>query len=87
MRVRLFPASDIVRSALSSSSDHRSCCLRVNIIVASKASEAGPSFGMSTDPVRLLITAAGCQLNGGLYAPAYSGDISKPLFFNPITKM
>ena len=23
----------------------------------------------------------------GLCAPAYSGDISKPLFFNPITKM
>jgi hypothetical protein len=50
MSVRLLPASDIVRSARSSSSDHRSYCLRVNIVVASKASEAGLSFGMSEDP-------------------------------------
>jgi hypothetical protein len=41
MSVRLLPASDIVRSALSSSSDHRSYCLRVNIVVASRPVRQG----------------------------------------------
>lgn len=71
MSVRLLPASDIVRSALSSSSDHRSYCLRVNIVVASKASEAGPSFGMSKDPASPFLNhGPGSQLKGSCCAPA-----------------
>jgi hypothetical protein len=68
MSVRLFPASDIVRRTLSSSSDHRSYCLRVNIVVASEASEAGPSFGMSKrTQLVFLSTAAGCQVEGQVF--------------------
>ena len=47
MSVMLFPASDIVRRSPSSCSDHRSWrFLRVNIIAASQANEAGPRCKM-----------------------------------------
>jgi hypothetical protein len=65
--VRLFPASDIARKSLSSSSDQRTFRnLGVDIIVASEANEAGPNIGyFKRTQLTFLSTAAGCQLKDG----------------------
>ena len=68
--VRLFPALDMVRRTSSSSSDHLSYCLRVNIIVASEASEAGPSFGMSKKPSLSFLRSRWTRVEGRLFGPA-----------------